>query len=70
MDNGGVRISFYNTKSAEYVVSLSCKQNIGLGNCQKTEGCEDSPVKGYKTSFLGLCQYFFVTIALKIHNFF
>ena len=65
-----MRIGFYNTKSAEYVVSLDGEQNIGLGNCQKTEGCEDSPVKGYKTSFLGPCQYLFVTIALKIHNFF
>ena len=31
-----------NTKSAEYVVSLARKQNMGFGNCQKTEGYEDS----------------------------
>ena len=33
-----------NSKSAEYIVSLTYKQNIGLGNCQKTASCEDSPV--------------------------
>ena len=38
----------------------------------KTEGCEDSPVKGYKKSFFSPYElkYLFVTIALKIHIFF
>ena len=36
------------TKSAEYSVSLARKQNTGLGGYHKTEGCEDSLLKGYK----------------------
>ena len=27
-----------------------------VGNCQKTEDCEDSPVKGYRKSFFGSDQ--------------
>ena len=47
------------------------KHNIGLGSCYKTEGCEDSLVKGYKKNrFSVLVNYLFVTIALKIRNFF
>ena len=63
-----------NTKSAEYVVSLACKQKIGLGNCHETEGCscEDRPVilKSYKKCFSALIsspsvKYLYATVALK-----
>ena len=59
-----------NTKSAEYVASLARKQDIGLGNCQKLKVVKTVQEKVIKIVFRPLSSTFFVTNALKIHNFF